>query len=69
VSVLKLMAVDECTSVFRMIIVVKGQIPQVQGRKEGARTRYTGMDVLAASLPPRSMAGHQRSVLVRSCRR
>jgi para-aminobenzoate synthetase len=64
VSVPRLMVVEEYASVFQMITVVEGQIPQVSSGKEGARTRYTGMDVLAASLPPGSMTGAPKK---RSC--
>jgi len=64
VSVPRLMVVEEYASVFQMISVVEGQIPQVTSGKEGARTRYTGMDVLAASLPPGSMTGAPKK---RSC--
>ena len=64
VSVPRLMVVEEYASVFQMISVVEGQIPQVPKEKEGGRTRYTGMDVLAASLPPGSMTGAPKK---RSC--
>jgi para-aminobenzoate synthetase len=64
VSVPRLMVVEEYASVFQMISVVEGQIPQIPKEKEGGRTRYTGMDVLAASLPPGSMTGAPKK---RSC--
>lgn len=64
VSVPRLMVVEEYASVFQMISVVEGQILRVPSEKEGARTRYTGMDVLAASLPPGSMTGAPKK---RSC--
>jgi para-aminobenzoate synthetase len=64
VSVPRLMVVEEYASVFQMISVVEGQILQVPIEKEGARTRYTGVDVLAASLPPGSMTGAPKK---RSC--
>jgi para-aminobenzoate synthetase len=64
VSVPRLMVVEEYASVFQMITVVEGQIPQASSVKEGARTRYTGIDVLAASLPPGSMTGAPKK---RSC--
>jgi para-aminobenzoate synthetase len=56
VSVPRLMVVEEYRSVFQMISVVEGQIPDVGG--------YTGLDVLAASLPPGSMTGAPKK---RSC--
>lgn len=64
VSVPRLMVVEEYASVFQMISIVEGQIPQAPSGKEGAKTRYTGMDVLAASLPPGSMTGAPKK---RSC--
>lgn len=63
VSVPRLMVVEEYASVFQMISVVEGQIPlpdDISSRK----TRYTGIDVLAASLPPGSMTGAPKK---RSC--
>jgi para-aminobenzoate synthetase len=64
VSVPRLMVVEEYASVFQMISVVEGQIPQVVGGKEESKTRYNGLDVLAASLPPGSMTGAPKK---RSC--
>jgi para-aminobenzoate synthetase len=56
ISVPRLMLVEEYRSVFQMISVVEGQIPATGG--------YTGLDVLAASLPPGSMTGAPKK---RSC--
>ncbi|KAK0626650.1 ADC synthase [Immersiella caudata] len=56
VSVPALLKVEEYESVFQMITVVEGQIPKEKG--------YTGLDVLAASLPPGSMTGAPKK---RSC--
>lgn len=75
VAVPRLMVVEEYKSVFQMISVVEGQIPPPLGAEmkkhlsddqiETARkTRYTGVDVLAASLPPGSMTGAPKK---RSC--
>jgi para-aminobenzoate synthetase len=75
VSVPRLMVVEEYKSVFQMISVVQGQIPPPyspemkkylsEGKIQSAeRTRYTGLDVLAASLPPGSMTGAPKK---RSC--
>lgn len=71
VSVPRLMVVEEYASVFQMITVVQGQIPSPLSKHmdaaeaEQARgTRYTGLDVLAASLPPGSMTGAPKK---RSC--
>ncbi|KAK4110742.1 para-aminobenzoate synthase [Canariomyces notabilis] len=55
VSVPHLLKVEEYQSVFQMVTVVEGQLP---------RTAYTGLDVLAASLPPGSMTGAPKK---RSC--
>jgi para-aminobenzoate synthetase len=75
VSVPRLMVVEEYKSVFQMISVVVGQIPppfppsmlpylsQVE-IDEAEKKRYTGIDVLAASLPPGSMTGAPKK---RSC--
>ena len=70
VSVPRLMVVEEYKSVFQMITVVQGRIPMPgrnyedysSGRK--MRHRHTGLDVLAASLPPGSMTGAPKK---RSC--
>lgn len=56
VEVPRLMVVEEYRSVFQMISVVEGQLPTEGG--------YTGLDVLAASLPPGSMTGAPKK---RSC--
>ncbi|RDW70436.1 hypothetical protein BP5796_08833 [Coleophoma crateriformis] len=74
VHVPRLMVVEEYASVFQMISVVEGHYPptvpfkgntNLEAYSEEARqTRYTGMDVLAASLPPGSMTGAPKK---RSC--
>ena len=75
VSVPRLMVVEEYKSVFQMISVVEGFIPppfspgmeaHLSAREiEDAKSkRYTGIDVLAASLPPGSMTGAPKK---RSC--
>jgi len=75
VQVPRLMVVEEYKSVFQMISVVVGQIPPPfapETRKylseehiqDAERKRYTGLDVLAASLPPGSMTGAPKK---RSC--
>ncbi|TVY25607.1 Aminodeoxychorismate synthase [Lachnellula hyalina] len=71
VTVPRLMVVEEYASVFQMITVVQGQIPSPLSRHmnvaeadQAKRTRYTGLDVLAASLPPGSMTGAPKK---RSC--
>ncbi|KAI0834545.1 para-aminobenzoate synthase [Hypoxylon sp. FL0890] len=56
VEVPKLNIVEEYASVFQMISVVEGRLPE-DGKK-------TGLDVLAASLPPGSMTGAPKK---RSC--
>jgi para-aminobenzoate synthetase len=56
VDVKELMKVEEYESVFQMITAVEGQLPSSGG--------YTGLDVLAASLPPGSMTGAPKK---RSC--
>lgn len=63
VSVPRLMVVEEYASVFQMISVVIGQIPQALSASEKDKP-YTGLDVLAASLPPGSMTGAPKK---RSC--
>jgi para-aminobenzoate synthetase len=60
VVVPRLMVVEEYRSVFQMISIVQGNIPM---NKEESQ-RYTGVDVLAASLPPGSMTGAPKK---RSC--
>ncbi|CAG8974851.1 hypothetical protein HYALB_00000466 [Hymenoscyphus albidus] len=62
VQVPRLMVVEEYKSVFQMISVVEGQIPP--SFESERKTRYTGIDVLAASLPPGSMTGAPKK---RSC--
>ncbi|KAJ9130253.1 Para-aminobenzoate synthase-like protein [Coniochaeta hoffmannii] len=56
VTVEELMKVEEYESVFQMITVVEGRLPSEGG--------YSGLDVLAASLPPGSMTGAPKK---RSC--
>lgn len=56
VKVEKLMAVEEYQTVFQLVSVIEGQL------QEGSR--HTGIDVLAASLPPGSMTGAPKK---RSC--
>ncbi|KAF6841668.1 aminodeoxychorismate synthase [Colletotrichum plurivorum] len=58
VSVPHLMKVEEYATVFTMITIVDGKLPSQQ------EDRYTGFDVLAASLPPGSMTGAPKK---RSC--
>jgi para-aminobenzoate synthetase len=75
VSVPRLMVVEEYKSVFQMVSVVVGQIPPPFPSSvlpylsqaeidEAEKKRYTGLDVLAASLPPGSMTGAPKK---RSC--
>ncbi|CZR60168.1 related to para-aminobenzoic acid synthetase [Phialocephala subalpina] len=75
VEVPRLMVVEEYASVFQMISIVQGSIPpsispSVQTHmseseiSEAKGKRYTGLDVLAASLPPGSMTGAPKK---RSC--
>jgi len=65
VSVLRLTVAEGYASVFQVITVVEGQIPQGQVGKEGrGRGMYTVIDVLATNLPPRSIAGAPKK---RSC--
>ncbi|KAI1864837.1 uncharacterized protein JN550_008657 [Neoarthrinium moseri] len=67
VRVPQLMKVEEYASVFQMISVVEGQLPASTkggGGDGGGGGRYTGLDVLAASLPPGSMTGAPKK---RSC--
>ncbi|KAK4177209.1 putative aminodeoxychorismate synthase [Triangularia setosa] len=58
VTVRDLLKVEEYQSVFQMITVVEGQLP------DRTRGKYTGLDALAASLPPGSMTGAPKK---RSC--
>ncbi|KAI1776382.1 para-aminobenzoate synthase [Hypoxylon cercidicola] len=55
VRVPKLNVVEEYASVFQMISVVEGRLPPAEGN--GEKKKLTGLDVLAASLPPGSMTG------------
>ena len=72
VSVPRLMVVEEYRSVFQMISIVQGQIPKAPlptdtvSRVPQSRPspKYTGIDVLSASLPPGSMTGAPKK---RSC--
>lgn len=68
VVVSDLLKVEEYQSVFQMITVVEGQLPQRRREgEEGWQDKdkvYTGLDVLAASLPPGSMTGAPK---MRSC--
>jgi para-aminobenzoate synthetase len=80
VHVPHLLKVEEYASVFQMISVVEGRLPQALPRpgselqhenigrrkreKEESRRQLTGLDVLAASLPPGSMTGAPKK---RSC--
>lgn len=70
VSVPRLMVVEEYKSVFQMISIVRGVIPPPpesptpNGWVRDMRGRHTGLDVLAASLPPGSMTGAPKK---RSC--
>lgn len=56
VQVTKLMQVEEYETVFQLVSVIDGQLPVDQSK--------TGIDVLAASLPPGSMTGAPKK---RSC--
>lgn len=62
VRVPALMRVEEYRSVFQMVTVVEGLLPKPSPGREAER--YTGLDVLAASLPPGSMTGAPKR---RSC--
>ncbi|KAK6597359.1 aminodeoxychorismate synthase [Botrytis cinerea] len=75
VSVPRLMVVEEYASVFQMISVVEGSYSKTGSDdisthmssltiKDDKRTAYTGLDILAASLPPGSMTGAPKK---RSC--
>ncbi|KAI1138744.1 para-aminobenzoate synthase [Hypoxylon sp. FL0543] len=66
VDVPKLNIVEEYASVFQMISVVEGRLPQDKdGDNDKAEAKAkTGLDVLAASLPPGSMTGAPKK---RSC--
>jgi para-aminobenzoate synthetase len=62
VQVRDLMKVEEYRDVYQMITVVEGQLPPPHDTT--TEERYTGLDVLAASLPPGSMTGAPKK---RSC--
>ncbi|KAL2167180.1 hypothetical protein VTG60DRAFT_1635 [Thermothelomyces hinnuleus] len=66
VTVPDLLKVEEYQSVFQMITVVEGQLPPRPDGHGGQEETgpYTGLDVLAASLPPGSMTGAPKK---RSC--
>ncbi|KAI8658768.1 Aminodeoxychorismate synthase [Fusarium keratoplasticum] len=71
VTVPDLMKVEEYATVFQMITVVNGQLPRQGHKTDGARRSsltshcpYTGLDALAAALPPGSMTGAPKK---RSC--
>ncbi|KAF7545020.1 hypothetical protein G7Z17_g9500 [Cylindrodendrum hubeiense] len=67
-----LMKVEEYATVFQMITVVNGQLPgyqqdKIDGMRRGdydSPSAYTGLDALAAALPPGSMTGAPKK---RSC--
>lgn len=58
----ELLKVEEYQTVYQMITVVEGQLPQPD--KWSSHGRYSGLDVLSASLPPGSMTGAPKK---RSC--
>lgn len=68
VTVPELLKVEEYQTVYTMITTVQGQLPGTQKQpwpKEGVqRSKYSGLDVLSASLPPGSMTGAPKK---RSC--
>ncbi|KAI0517644.1 aminodeoxychorismate synthase [Xylaria bambusicola] len=68
VDVPHLLKVEEYASVFQMISVVEGRLPRPSSHDnhgdDGKEPRLTGLDVLAASLPPGSMTGAPKK---RSC--
>ncbi|KAH6893185.1 ADC synthase [Thelonectria olida] len=72
VTVPDLMKVEEYATVFQMITVVNGQLPGHHDAKSNgarrdsfsARCEFTGLDALAAALPPGSMTGAPKK---RSC--
>jgi para-aminobenzoate synthetase len=66
VQVPRLMVVEEYKSVFQMISIVKGNLvpPLSVSSESKGRNNYSGIDVLAASLPPGSMTGAPKK---RSC--
>lgn len=58
----ELLKVEEYQTVYQMITVVEGQLPHPD--KWHPHERYSGLDVLSASLPPGSMTGAPKK---RSC--
>ncbi|TLS26995.1 hypothetical protein PpBr36_04535 [Pyricularia pennisetigena] len=70
VSCRDLMRVEEYRSVFQMTTVVEGRLPRNRNDEGGGSgsdnnsKKHTGLDVLAASLPPGSMTGAPKK---RSC--
>lgn len=58
----ELLKVEEYQTVYQMITVVEGQLPRPD--KWNPQMRYSGLDVLSASLPPGSMTGAPKK---RSC--
>lgn len=70
VTVSRLMVVEEYASVFQMTSRIVGQLPRTSksglnvGEDYKMSRRHTGLDVLAASLPPGSMTGAPKK---RSC--
>jgi para-aminobenzoate synthetase len=76
VSVPRLMVIEEYSNVFQMVSVVQGQLPVIprldplvhhlfpEAFEAAEKKRYTGLDILAASLPPGSMTGAPKK---RSC--
>ncbi|ORY71556.1 aminodeoxychorismate synthase [Pseudomassariella vexata] len=65
VIVPQLLKVEEYASVFQMISVVQGQLPvNDDADAVGDDQGYSGLDILAASLPPGSMTGAPKK---RSC--
>lgn len=58
----ELLKVEEYQTVYQMITVVEGQLPQPD--KWNSQMSYSGLDVLSASLPPGSMTGAPKK---RSC--
>lgn len=68
VTVPELLKVEEYQTVYTMITTVQGQLPETQkvpwSEQGQNRLKYTGLDVLSASLPPGSMTGAPKK---RSC--
>ena len=63
VAVPRLLAVEEYASVFQMVSVVEGRLP-TSPSSSGHHPPASGLDVLAAALPPGSMTGAPKK---RSC--